>query len=44
MTLDNGDQYEGEWDDEGFRDGDGILEYVDGSLYEGNFKRGKCHG
>ena len=28
----------------GYRDGFGILYYADGSIYEGNFKKSKCHG
>lgn len=44
VSLGNGDMYEGEWDEEGFRDGEGVLEYADGALYEGYFRRGKCHG
>lgn len=44
MTLDNGKKYEGEWDELGRKDGEGILIWPDGSLYEGYWKADKAHG
>lgn len=44
MTLENGDWYEGDWDEHGRKDGKGILFKVDGSLYEGYWKADKAHG
>ena len=44
MTLDNGAEYEGEWDELGRKDGRGIQIWVDGSLYEGYWKADKANG
>jgi len=43
-TLDNGAQYEGEWDQQGKKDGKGVQIWVDGSLYEGYWKNDKANG
>ena len=43
-TLDNGDKYEGEWDEIGRRDGKGILFLRSGSRYEGYWKEDKRNG
>ena len=44
MTLDNGAEYEGEWDEMGRKDGRGVQIWVDGSLYEGYWKADKANG
>jgi hypothetical protein len=44
ITLDNGDEYEGEWDMEGRKDGKGVQIFVDGSLHEGYWKNDKANG
>lgn len=44
ITLDNGAEYEGEWDMEGRKDGKGVQIWVDGSLYEGYWKNDKANG
>eukprot|EP00759_Apiculatamorpha_spiralis_P002973 PhF_6_TR11326/c0_g1_i1/m.18291 len=36
--------YEGDYDDNRIPHGQGILRYVNGSQYKGEFKRGHCHG
>ena len=38
--MPDGNEYEGEWDDQNVIDGFGTLYYIDGSIYEGNFKKG----
>ena len=42
--LDNGNEYEGEWDEEGKRDGRGVLHWVDGGIYEGYFANDMANG
>lgn len=44
ITLDNGAEYEGEWDEQGRKDGRGVQIWVDGSLYEGYWKNDKANG
>ena len=44
MTLENGDEYEGEWDELNRKDGKGILISPDGSKYEGYWKEDKAYG
>ena len=44
VTLDNGAEYEGEWDEVGRKDGRGVQIWVDGSLYEGYWKIDKANG
>lgn len=44
MVLDNGAEYEGEWDEEGCKDGRGVQTWVDGSLYEGYWRQDKANG
>lgn len=36
--MENGAEYDGEWDLDGHKDGRGIQIWVDGSLYEGYWK------
>ena len=42
--LDDGNEYEGEWSEEGKRDGRGVLFWVDGGIYEGYWANGMCNG
>lgn len=42
--LDNGAEYEGEWDENNHKDGRGVQIWVDGSLYEGYWKNDKANG
>ena len=42
--LDNGNEYEGEWDEEGKKDGRGTMLWVDGSFYEGYWENDKANG
>ena len=42
--LDNGNDYEGEWDEEGNKDGRGVEFWVDGSIYEGYWANGMANG
>jgi hypothetical protein len=35
IILDNGAEYEGEWDSMNRKDGKGVQVWIDGSLYEG---------
>ena len=44
MQLDNGAEYEGEWDEMGRKDGRGTQVWVDGSLYEGYWRADKANG
>lgn len=44
VTLDNGAEYIGEWDDQGRKDGQGMQTWVDGSLYEGYWTNDKANG
>ena len=44
ITLDNGEQYEGEWDELGRKDGKGIQTFLDGSYFEGYWKEDKRIG
>lgn len=44
IVLDNGAEYEGEWNEDGERHGRGMQLWVDGSLYEGYWKYDKAHG
>ena len=44
VTLDNGAEYEGEWDEMARKDGRGVQIWVDGSLYEGYWKMDKANG
>jgi len=43
-TLENGAEYEGEWDTKNKKDGKGVQTWVDGSLYEGYWKNDKANG
>ena len=44
IVLENGAEYEGEWDLEGRKDGRGVQIWVDGSLYEGYWHADKANG
>jgi hypothetical protein len=44
QKLDNGAEYDGEWDESGKKDGRGTQTWVDGSLYEGYWKNDKANG
>lgn len=44
VLYDDGDQYKGDWDEEGKRDGFGVLTFADGSRYSGKFSNGMCAG
>jgi hypothetical protein len=44
MSLENGAQYEGEWDEMGLKHGRGLQIWADGSLYEGYWKADKANG
>ena len=44
MTLDDGEQYEGEWDENGRKDGKGIQILKDIILYDGFWKADKRNG
>jgi hypothetical protein len=44
MTLENGAEYDGEWDDQNHRSGKGVQVWVDGSLYEGYWNMDKANG
>lgn len=41
---DNGNEYEGEWDEEGNKDGRGVQYWVDGSIYEGYWADNMANG
>jgi hypothetical protein len=43
-TKANGDMVTGAWEDDDLKDGMGKVKYSNGSVYEGNFKRGKRNG
>ncbi len=43
-TYDNGDRYEGEFNNEGLRHGYGTYYWADGSKFVGNWKNGKKQG
>lgn len=40
----DGSEYNGEWNEEGQRDGFGVMKFPDGSQYYGSFKKGMCDG
>lgn len=40
----DGSEYNGEWSDEGQRDGYGVMKFSDGSQYYGAFLKGLCEG
>ena len=42
--CDNGNEYEGEWDEEGKKDGRGIEYWIDGSVYEGYWENNMANG
>ena len=42
--LDNGNEYEGEWDEEGKKNGRGVQIWVDGSIYEGYWANDMANG
>ena len=44
IQLENGAEYEGQWDKQGRKDGRGVQVWVDGSLYEGYWKNDKANG
>lgn len=44
VVYDDGDQYKGDWNADGKRDGYGTLSFVDGSKYAGKFANGLCSG
>ena len=44
LILDNGVEYEGEWNEDGEKDGKGVQVWVDGTLYEGYWLNGKANG
>eukprot|EP00039_Didymoeca_costata_P018473 m.333600 g.333600 ORF g.333600 m.333600 type:complete len:150 (+) comp17181_c0_seq1:86-535(+) len=44
VQYDDGDQYAGDWNNEGKREGFGVLTFADGSRYSGNFVGGLCQG
>ena len=44
MELDNGVVYEGEWSDNGLRDGKGVQYWPDGSIYEGYWSADSANG
>ena len=44
QKLENGITYEGEWNEDGKRDGRGMQHWPDGSVYEGYWKDGMAHG
>ena len=44
MTLENGDEYVGEWDELNKKNGKGIKTSRDGSKYEGYWKEDKANG
>lgn len=44
VQYDDGDQYAGDWNAEGKRQGFGVLTFADGSRYSGNFDAGMCEG
>jgi len=43
-TMETGAEYEGQWNQEGKKDGRGIQIWVDGSLYEGYWNNDKANG
>ena len=43
-TFENGEQYEGDWDELGRKDGKGILFSTDGIIYQGYWKEDKRNG
>ena len=44
VVMEDGKEYEGEWDSEGQRSGKGVSRGVDGSLYEGFWLNGQKNG
>ena len=44
QKLENGIEYEGEWDDAGKKDGRGVQVWADGSIYEGYWRNGMANG
>lgn len=44
VSYDDGDEYEGEWSDEGKRNGVGCLRMKNGTTYIGQFENGFFHG
>ena len=44
VKLESGAHYEGEWDEQGRKDGRGIQVHADGSIYEGYWKEDFAHG
>jgi len=44
VLYDDGDQYKGDWNADGKREGFGVLTFADGSRYSGKFAGGLCEG
>ena len=44
FKYDDGDEYDGEWNEDGQRHGFGRLTFSDKTSYVGYFKEGLCHG
>lgn len=40
----DGSEYNGEWSDDGQRDGFGVMKFPDSSQYYGSFNKGLCDG
>ena len=40
----DGSEYNGEWNDDGQRNGFGVMKFPDGSQYYGSFNQGLCDG
>lgn len=40
----DGSQYKGDWNNDGQREGYGVMKFTDGSQYYGMFKAGMCEG
>jgi hypothetical protein len=44
VVLDNGAEYTGEWNQEKQKEGKGVQTWVDGSIYEGYWRKDKANG